>query len=71
MTTAVKEERDRSDVAKALGVIFGIPVIIGLMLFCVPRAHIRVRSRRCTGGGECAGADGAAADAGNLTKGRG
>ncbi len=33
MTTAVKEERDRSDVAKALGVIFGIPVIIGLMLF--------------------------------------
>lgn len=29
----MKEERDRSDVAKALGVIFGIPVIIGLMLF--------------------------------------
>ena len=33
MTTAVKEEQGRSHAAKAAGVILGIPVIIGLMLF--------------------------------------
>lgn len=33
MATAVKEEKERSQIAKALGVLFGIPVIIGLMLF--------------------------------------
>ena len=44
MSTATNTRRS-STTAKALGAIFGIPIVIGLMLFAF-LAHLRVRSRR-------------------------